>query len=228
MDSYDAFYNSCKRESDNHVQLKILLVICLTYFIIMLSLIYRINWWSEHHIITGVLGIIYFLYVCTTGISLRTNLLKSIVTRFQQWSEYTESSNSTYYTFAPFISNGDYLYITDGKNGKYLKLYFDSYRLKLSEIKSGDNVYSIDNGRINRLDDLLRDLESMLRKEGKEIRSIYNKYGDVKWHMSGINRPPSNTKKYIYKVGVILWEIACIIVALAPIYGIDICYRGFK
>lgn len=230
MDDEDKFYKiQDKNNKENRRFFLIYGLISNTFFLI--CLIFEWTWWTNE-IASIFLFFLLPLYVSLSSI----NLSPKTEAKLETWRDYYSSPNFVYHFPPPPTKNDgklviwgkttDFAPLYDGdfvllSNDKYMqvRIYFSSsgYNscLELKDLDERNVYYCVK--ECADYNQLLTNLDRILKKKGETIIRIYNKYGDIRWQQSTNYIPHIKQREYLYKITIAFLYILYFVMLFMPL-----------
>ena len=243
FDYTDKIHDLTSKNLSNRAQLNNIILIGCANAIVLLSYTFHVYWWERFStIFLIVLSFLYLVYIMANseGRRERGTLFTTGIIRFKEWCNYCE--NTVFSNYPPYsssgyiapIKNGDYLWLSNQENGFYVRFIVHSHYIgkdidmndchsaciELIDIINNEIVYSQSDHQCFGWRELIEPLYKQIKKDYFDVMSVQNEFGDFKWKKASVKKAPKKIRKYIFNVGIILWNMLLIVITIAPIIGI--------
>ena len=221
MDNIQLFNHIINKEYKNRKTFVTPIVVLLANALMLLSLICGWHWWqyffNQTPMIFIFLIIICLIYGTVVLIGFKKelpNLFSDYGHRLKDWQNYYESKEFTYSetdnNYVP-LTEGDIVSLSDNTFLRFSVENIETNKEILSDLFTSKILFS--SYRKFKNDNLFL----KIKNENKEVRSIYNRFGDCKWKKSQKNKPIKKYRKYVVLAIKYICAILFLLVASLPI-----------
>lgn len=225
MNSDDIFYELKEKNKKKRNTFATQIFIISIYAFLLACVMFNWPWWKNNNVIAIITSVIYFLIVMAY-VYYENNVFEELDVYFNCKKNYIESNSLIIGDKYVPINNGDFVRLSNneyfevckeynfaGKDIDFNSLY--SIRIELKDLYHGEVKYST---RYENYDSShnMKELVSLLQKDGLEITEVYSKYGDVRWWQNEQYKESSNFIKSLYKIEELAIRVLYFVIVVAP------------